>query len=145
MDFFVSNLDSDNNFFIWGAIHVLANLASVDSENQFEKIFDKYFAPIPGPVLITASNVVKGAPKIAKSKPALTERVARQLLKIEKAKYQTDECRNIALGIAIKSFEQFFDQIQDKEAVIKLVKKQLNNSRNATKKKAADFLKKHSN
>ncbi len=33
MDFFVANLDSDNNFFKWGAIHVLANLASVDSEN----------------------------------------------------------------------------------------------------------------
>ncbi len=95
--------------------------------------------------MITASNVVKGAPKIAKSKPALTERVTRELLKVEKAKYQTDECRNIALGIAIKSFEQFFDQVEDKAAVIKLIKKQLNNSRNATQKKAADFLKKHSN
>ncbi len=52
MDFFVTNLESDNNFLKWGAIHVLANLACVDSENQFEKIFDKYFAPIPGPVLI---------------------------------------------------------------------------------------------
>ncbi len=95
--------------------------------------------------MITASNVVKGAPKIAKSKPALTERVTRELLKVEKAKYQTDECRNIALGITIKSFEQFFDQIEDKAAVIKLIKKQLNNSRNATKKKAADFLKKYNN
>ena len=75
----------------------------------------------------------------------MTERVTRELLKVEKAKYQTDECRNIALGIAIKSFEQFFEQIEDKEAVIKLIKKQLNNSRNVTKKKAADFLKKHSN
>ena len=86
--------------------------------------------------MITASNVVKGAPKIAKSKPALTERVTREPLKVEKAKYQTDECRNIALGIAIKSFEQFFDQVEDKEAVIKLIKNQLNNSRNATRKKS---------
>ena len=145
MDFFVTNLDSDNNFLKWGAIHVFANLAAVDSENQFEKIFDKYFAPIPGPVLITASNVVKGAPKIAKSKPALTARVARELLKVEKARYKTDECRDIALGIASKSFEQFYDQIEDKATVIKLIKKQLNKTRNATQKKAADFLKKHSN
>ncbi len=94
--------------------------------------------------MITASNVVKGAPKIARSKPALTERVTRELLKVEKARYKTDECRNIALGITIKSFEQFYDQIDDKAAVIKLIKNQLNNSRNATKKKATDFLKKHS-
>jgi len=81
--FFVKNLDSDNSFLKWGAIHILANLAAVDSENKIETIFEKYFAPITGSVLITAANVIKGAAKIARAKPALAERIAQELLKEE--------------------------------------------------------------
>jgi len=141
-DFFVNNLNSENNFFKWGAIHILANLAAVDSENKFEKIFDKYFAPLPGPVLITAANLINGAAKIALAKPHLAERIARALLQVEKAKYQNAECRNIALGLVIKSVDQFFGQINDKEPMIKLVRRQLKNSRNATQKVAEKFMKK---
>ncbi len=142
-DFFANNLNSENTFFKWGAIHILANLAAVDSENKFERIFDKYFAPIPGPVLITAANVVNGAAKIALAKPELTERIAQALLQVEKAKYQNTECRNIALGHVIKSVDHFFDQIKDNEPMIKLIRKQLENSRNATKKVAEKFVKKN--
>jgi hypothetical protein len=141
--FFANNLSSENTFFKWGAIHILANLAAVDAENKFEKIFDDYFAPIPGPVLITAANVIKGAAKIASAKPHLAERIAQALLPVEKAKYQNAECRNIALGQVIKTVGQFFDQIKDKEPMIKLVRKQLKNSRNATKKVAETFMKKN--
>jgi len=142
MDFFSDLLDSDNNFLKWGAIHTIANLAAADSERRFEVIFDKYFAPIPGPELIPAGNVIGGAAKIALAKPELSDRIAKEMLKVEKAKYQTAECRNVAMGHAIKSFDLFFDQIKDKEPVIKLIKKQLKNTRNATRKKAEKFLKK---
>ena len=143
IDFFIDLLDSDNTFLRWGAIHIIANLSAVDSEGKFDKIFDKYFAPIPGPVLITAANVIGGAAKIALAKPKLTEKITKELLKVEKAEYQTTECRNIALGHAIKSFDQFFDQIEDKEPVIELVKKQTENTRSGTGKKAEKFLKRH--
>lgn len=142
MDFFSDLLDSDNNFLKWGAIHTIANLAAADSERRFEVIFDKYFAPIPGPELIPAGNVIGGAAKIALAKPELSDRIAKEMLKVEKAKYKTAECRNVAMGHAIKSFDLFFDQIKDKEPVIKLIKKQLKNTRNATRKKAEKFLKK---
>ncbi len=142
-DFFASLIDSDNTFLKWGAIHILANLAAVDSENKFEKIFDKYFAPIPGPVLITAANVIGGTAKIALAKPKFTEKIAKELLKVETATYQTTECSNIALGHTIESFDRFFDQIKDKEPVVALIKKQLRNTRNATRKKAERFLRKH--
>jgi hypothetical protein len=141
-DFFVGLLDSENNFIKWDAIHVLGNLAAADSESKFEKILDRYLAPIPGPVLITAANVIGRAAKIALAKPALTEKITRELLTVEKARYQTDECRNVALGQTIDSFNQFFNQIEDKEPVIALVQRQLKNTRNATRKKAEKFLKK---
>jgi len=142
-DFFVGLLDSDSTFLKWDAIHILANLAAVDSEDKFEGIFDKYFAPIPGPVLITAANVIGGAARIALAKPKLTEKIGKELLKVEKAEYQTIECRNIALGHVIKSFDQFFDQIKNKEPVVELIKKQLENTRNGTRKRAELFVRKH--
>ena len=142
-DFFVNLLNSDNTFLKCDAILILANLAAVDSANKFESIFDRYFAPIKGPVLIIAANVIGGAARIALAKPALTDRIVEALLEVEDAEYQTAECRNIALGQAIMSFEQFFEQIGDKEGVIQLVKKQLANTRNSTRQKAAQFLRKH--
>lgn len=141
IDFFIDLLDSENQILKWEAIYVLANLAAVDTENKIEKIFKKYFAPIPGPTLITAANVIKGAGKIALAKPKLAERIAKELLKVEKAKYENAECRNIALGQAIKSFDSFFDQISDQGAVVKLIERQLKNTRSSTKKAAEKFLK----
>ncbi|MHC4431371.1 MAG: hypothetical protein ACYTBS_05985 [Planctomycetota bacterium] len=139
-DFFAELLDSDNKIMQWQAIYVLANLVRVDSRNKFEKIFDKYFAPISGPVMITAANLIKAAAKIARARPEMTGRIAAEILKVDRARYQTAECRNVALGHAIKSFDQLFDQLEDKEPVIKLVRKQLKNTRNATRKKAKQFL-----
>lgn len=144
IDYFIDLLNSDNNLLKWEAIYVIANLAGVDTEDRLEAIFDKYFEPIPGPVLITAGNVIAGAVKIAKAKPQLTERIVGELLKVEKAQYKTTECGNVALGHAIKAFDQFFDQIRDKKPVIAFVRRQLENTRNATRNKAEAFLKNRS-
>jgi hypothetical protein len=142
-DFFVKRLDIDNTFLKCDAILTLANLASVDKANKFEAIFDRYFAPIKGSTLIVAANIIGSAARIAETKPALVDKIAAELLKVENAKYQTDECRRIALGQAIDSFDEFFEQIGDKERVKRLVKKQLDSTRKSTAKKAAQFLKKH--
>jgi hypothetical protein len=143
IDFFIELLDNDNKILQWNAILIIANLAVVDSKNRFEKIFDKYFSPIRGPIMVTAANVIKGAAKIALAKPRLTEKITKELLKVERAKYQTSECRNVALGHTIKSFDQFFNQIKDKKPVVRLIRKQLKNTRNATRKKAEKFVKKY--
>jgi hypothetical protein len=132
-DFFVGLLDSDNQFFRWYAVRILANLASVDRKCKIEKIFRKYVSPIPGPALITA----------ALAKPKMTERIAREILKAEKGKYKTSECRNVVLGHAVKSFDRFFDRIERKGPVVRFVRRQLENRRNATRKHAEKFLRKH--
>lgn len=143
-DLFADFLDGDNKIMQWQAIYVIANLASVDSRNRFDKIFDRYFSPIPGPVLITAANVIGVAAKIALARPEMSDRITAEILKVGRAKYQTAECRNVALGGAIESFDQFFDQIKDKKPVVGFVKRQLKNTRNATRKKAERFLARHS-
>jgi hypothetical protein len=126
----------------------VANLTAVDAENRFEAIFQKYYAPIPGPAMVTAANVIGSSAKIALAKPELTQRIAREILKVDKAKYQmkgvpSPECRNVAIGQAIDSFERFFEQIDDKAKIVAFVKRQLRNTRKQVVKKAERFLRTH--
>ena len=136
-------LDSENNILKWGAIITVGNLAVVDSEKKIDRILDRYLQPISGHVMITAANVIGGAGKIARAKPQLADRIAQAVLQVETANYQTEECRNVAIGHAIASFDLFFEHLKKPQPVIEFVKRQLNNRRNAVKKKAARFLKKH--
>ena len=140
---FVDMLDSENTFLKWGAIIIIGNLAAVDSDNKVGRILDRYLAPISGSVMITAANTIGGAGKIARAKPRLADRIVRALLRVEAANYQTPECRNVALGHVVKSLELVFEHIGDPEPVLAFVQRQLDNSRNAVKKKAEAFLKKH--
>jgi hypothetical protein len=147
-DFFVRLLDSDNSFLKWGAIMTVANLTAVDVDNKFEAIFRKYYAPIQSPAMVTAANIIGSSAGIARAKPELTGRITREILKVEKAKYinkgaLSPECRNVAIGQAIDSFDTFFNQIDDKAKVIAFVKRQLKNTRKPVAKKAERFLRKH--
>jgi hypothetical protein len=149
-DVFEGLLDSDNSFLKWGAVLTIGNLAAVDKEKKFEAIFKKYYAPISGPALVTAANTIKSSVKIALAKPELTEAITREIIKVEKAQYQrhgklSPECRNVAIGQAIDSFDKFFEQIDDKKAIIAFVKRQLKNTRKQVVKKAERFIKKHAN
>jgi hypothetical protein len=144
-DFFAGLLEADNNFLKWDAARVLANLSAADSEGKLEPILTRYLRPIGGPAMITAANLIVNAATIALARPALAGRLARAVLKVERAEYQTAECRNVAIGHAIKSLGRFFHLLDAKEktAVVKFVRQQLDNRRNAVRKKAAAFLKLH--
>ncbi|MGA2261360.1 MAG: hypothetical protein ABSH28_07985 [Acidobacteriota bacterium] len=141
-NFFTTMLDCNNSILKWGAIISIANLARADGENKFESIFDRYFAPITGPVMITAANTIGSSARIALAKPHLADRISKAILKVEGAEYKTPECRNVAIGHAIDSLDQFFDHVQDKDCIIRFVKKQLMNTRTPVRKRAERFLKK---
>lgn len=147
-DVFVAMLDEDNSFLKWGAIMTVAHLTAVDSERKFETIFEKYYAPIAGPVMISAANIIGSSPEIAMAKPHLTERIVQEILKVRKARYErkgslSPECRNVAIGHAIDVFDQFFDRIEDKASVVKFVRSQLKNTRKPVVMKAEKFLREH--
>jgi hypothetical protein len=139
---FVDLLDGENTIMVWGAIRIIANLCRVDAKRRFEAIVDRYFAPLAGPVMITAATIAGGAPTIAAAKPRLARRIVRELLAVERARYKTAECRNVALGHVIRALDQMFDQVRDRKAVLAFVERQLGNRRAATRAKAATFLRK---
>jgi hypothetical protein len=138
---FFDLLDSDNQIIKWNAILIIGNLAPVDSKGKITRILGKYLAPIPGPDLITAVNVVVGATTIALAKPRLTDKIVDELLKVARARYRTRECRNVATGHVIEALDQLYEQTKKKETVAGFVKRQRKNPRNATRKKAERFVK----
>jgi len=148
-DVFVRMLDNDNSFLKWGAIMTVANMTAVDTKNRFEEIFRDFFAPIKGPVMVTAANVIGSSGKIVRAKPALADAVTKEILQVEKAGYlnkgkPSPECRNVAIGHAIDAFDQFYDRISTKSKVLNFVKRQLTNTRKQVAVKAERFIKKHS-
>jgi hypothetical protein len=142
---FVEIVEGENTFLKWGAIMTIANLAAVDSEGRIDAIFDRYFAPITGPVMVTAANIIKAAAGIARAKPSLTERIVSEILKVEKARYLlhgklSPECSNVACGHAVDALTAIYDQIGDKKRVRDFVRRQAESSRPAVRKKAKAFL-----
>ncbi len=145
MDLFIEQLNSDKRILKWNALYIIANLARVDVEDKFDDIFDKYYGLLDAEYMITVANVVSNSGKIAKAKPHLTKKITRELLKTENLtikSHLTQECKNIIIGHAISALDMYFDQIENKNEVISFVKRQLNNTRNATKIKAEKFLEK---
>ena len=141
---FVNLLDSENNILKWNAMDIIANLTTIDSHNEFDRLFKKFYGLLYEGSLITAGHVVDNSAKIALSKPKLQEEITKELLKVEKIPLPTKECRNIIIGKTINALQLYYDKIKDKEAVISFVKRQLNNPRNATKTKAEKLVKKFS-
>ncbi len=138
---FVRLLDHENKILQWNTAFVLSQLARVDARNRFAAIFEKYFSPISGPVMITAANVIQGGARIAQAKPRLADRIAAQVLKVAQARYQTAECRNVAIGHAIVALGDMLPLLRRPAPVVQFVRRQTRNSRPATRKKAEQFLK----
>ena len=92
--------------------------------------------------LITANNATMALAAVAIAKPQYQKQITEELLKVEHYEYDTDECRNIAIGKVIEAIGSYSTQLQDKKAVIEFARRQTKNTRNATRKKAERFLKK---
>jgi len=139
-DRLVQLMDGDNSILKWGATLCIADLAIIDMEGKIDSILDHYLAPITGPAMITAANVIKGAGSIAQAKPRSAEKIMNAFFRVEKATYQTTECRNVAIGHTIDSFDQFYRCLTDPKPVLEFVQRHVNNPRKAVQNKAKRFL-----
>ena len=142
-DSFVHLLDHENRILQWQAIFVLSQLARADADSKIDEMFDKYFSPITGPVMITAANVIQGGARIAQAKPHMADRIAAKMLKVGRARYQTAECRNVAIGHAIVALGDILPLLDNPAPVVAFVRRQIRNFRPATRRKAERFLKSH--
>ena len=139
-DFFAALLAHDNHILKWNATLTLANLARVDNEGKIEAILKRYLAPITGSSMITAANAMRGAAIIGAAKPHLVKRIVTWIMRVEHAEYATPECRNVAIGHALRAIEALAKLLPDQRAVRLFASRQLGNPRAATSAKARKFL-----
>jgi hypothetical protein len=145
MDTFVKLLNSKYRILTWNAMAILANLAKVDRNQQFDAIFDRYFGFLNDGYMVTVANVVGNSGKIALSKPYLIPKITEKLLKVENISvtlHLTEECRRVIVEKAIGSFDLFFDKVKQKEKVFSFVERQLSSPRRTLRIQAENFLKK---
>jgi hypothetical protein len=140
-DFFAAMLDHDNQILKWNATLTLANLARVDRAGKIEATLDQYLDLISGPNMITAANAIRGAAIIGLAKPHLVRRILLRIMRVERVEYATPECRNVAIGHALRALEQLADLLPDRRVLRLFAARQLGNPRPATSAKARRFLK----
>lgn len=141
-DFFVKLLDQDNKIFRWIAIDIIGLLAKVDKQNKVNKQIPTLFDLLKAGNLISASHTMNALATIVTAKPQYIDQVTKELLKVEDYDFDTDECWDIAQGKVIMAIGSYADRLKDKKAVVNYAKRQTKNNRNATKKKAEQFLNK---
>ena len=143
LDIFIDLLDSDNRILKWTAIDIIGSLAQVDSERVIDKLLGSIIKLLNTGNMITANHAITALTDIVLAKPEYRALINRELLKVENYSYETDECRNIAIGKVILAISSYSDKWEDRQATIDFVKRQTKNTRNATRKKAEQFLRKY--
>ncbi len=143
LDFFVKLLDSENKILKWTAIDIIGHSAKVDNAKAIDKLMGRLFRLLSAGNMITAHHAITALTDIALAKPEYQAEITSELLKVEHYNYDTDECRNISIGKVILAISTYFDELEYKEAAIEFVRRQTENTRNATKKKAEQFLRKY--
>jgi hypothetical protein len=143
MDSFIDLLDSKYRILTWNAMAIIANLAGVDKDKRFDKIFDKYYGFLKNEYLVTVANVAANSAKIGLAKPYLTSRITTRLLEVEKTPltpHLSEECRRVIIEKTLETFAELLNQIEEKEKVTSFTKRQLESPRASLQNKAKTLL-----
>jgi len=135
-DAFASLLNSDSKVVRWNALQIIAALTPADSARKIDTLLDTYLAFIAGGNLISAANAIGGAGRIAVSRPDLLDRIIPALLATERATYETDECRNVALGHVLKVVADLGPAVCNRPEVAAFIRRQQTNPRAAVARRA---------
>ncbi|MBN2363856.1 hypothetical protein JXL83_06970 [candidate division WOR-3 bacterium] len=135
-------LKSENNIFRWTAIDLLGYVSSIDTDNRIDKLIGSLWMFLHSGHLITCNHTIFTLGKIAENKPKHRKIIIGEFLKVSNDKFNTEECKNIAIGKIIDALTPLFLEIRDNKTAIGFVKKATTNTRNSTKKKANQLLKK---
>jgi hypothetical protein len=136
----VNLLESNNQILKWNAIAILGNMASEGCKSVIDGILPRMYAFLSCGELITANHAIAALGKIGRVFPENKKKIIAQLLKIEGYAFDTDECRNIAIGKAILALEELIDFSKANEKEAEFVRRHVDNRRQATAKKAKEFL-----
>lgn len=141
-DRWVEMMQHTNNIFKWTAIDVIGYLSAVDTENKTAAQIDALVVHLHGGKLIATNHAIFALGLIAQHKPHHRERILRELTKVAHDDFDSDECREIAIGKVILTLGGFMDAVLNNPEFIDFVVQAKHSGRNATRKKAELFMKK---
>ena len=139
-DSFVELWDSENRIFRWTGILIVGRLARVDAKGKADRRLGRLVSFLRSGDLITANNAILALGDVAENKPGLRSRIIDELLKVEKYKFETAECRNIAVGKVVQALARFADELACDKDVRGFLRRAARSRRNSTRKKALDLL-----
>jgi len=142
-DYFVEHLSGNNSYHKMSAVHLMANLVKVDTEDRFVRILDKFYGLLDDRSMVVAYYVAQNSAKIIGAKPELENRIVGKLLAIDKTHHPSGRKELIKTGI-IEAFDGLFDDTGVRPELIDFVKQQLDSESNKTRKTAKAFLEKWS-
>lgn len=143
-------LKHPNSFIKWDACRILADLAAVDLENKFARIYQDYFDLIHDPQMITAANVIGNAWKIVQARLEWESDITGRLLEVPGIVYlhegePSPECNSIACGHVIECFDHYFNRSANQAEMLLFAEEQRKSTRKAVSKIAVKFLQRHRN
>ena len=139
-------LDTGNNIIIWAGIELLGSLITIDKSHRIKLQLPRLYTYLNTGKMITANHAVAALSEIAKVEVELQDQIVEEILEIQEYEYDTEECKNIVYGNIIKGMVTCYPTLQNektKKKVVEFIRKQKENTRNATKKKAEEFLKRY--
>lgn len=142
-DYIADLLGSTNSYAKYIAVYLIANLTKIDTENKFDKIFDIYYSILEGKKTMTAAHVAAMSGKIARYKPVFKEKITEKLLNIDTIHKGTQ--KELIKGYAIHALDEYIEEIENREPILKFVQEQLQSTSPKTRKIAEKFLKKWGN
>ncbi len=139
-DYFVKLISSYNSYKKLIGLRLIANLTLVDTENKFEKIFDKYYKILNEKRTMTAGHIASNSGKIAKAKPKLQLKITDKLLNIDNI--HTGKQKELIKAYVIEALDEYYGEVKDKKKINDFIKKQLESESPKTRKKAKEFIEK---
>ncbi len=141
-DYFSKMLTSENSYHQYIAIHLLANLTKIDSENKFDNVFETYFGILNQGKTMTSGHAIEKAGIIAKFKKQYQSKITALLLNFENM-YKGKQTELMKSAV-IQAFSHYFEESNQKKEMIKFVKNSEKSDSPKTRKLANEFLQKYS-
>ncbi|MBN2007748.1 hypothetical protein JW960_00215 [candidate division KSB1 bacterium] len=137
-DFFVEHMESPNAYHRMAAIPIIAQLTKADPENRFDAVFSQFFSHLEDTSFIVARFIAQNAGVIAKARRRLQRDITQKLLTIEHTPHKHID---LLKSDAIESFTVYFDEAENKDAIIAFVKAEFSGDSPRCRKMAKAFLK----
>jgi hypothetical protein len=133
-------LDHPNSYHRDFGLVLLANLTSVDRENRFLLLFEKYFDHVNDEKFMTAQCCIQNSEKILLNKWELREDIFPILLDTDSRCDFPEKQKELLKSYVIEVFDKFYPKMDNKEEINRFITAQLNSISPKTKKKAKEFV-----